>query len=201
MFRVAVQSARSGTKPRGKGGERFPLQASEGQGAAAGCRALKLALERGRCRRFREMADVGFRGQTCNRSRRRLRPWRTDECVRRAIPAGGFGSVTERKALERHPPKVQRHHECRSRRGRADNRGGKHPRGMSELNPCLPSFRRSPASRGCAFMLPLLKISPSFRKSALIYSEISALLFKQMIPYFLKSSLTYERHECVLWHN
>ena len=26
--------------------------------------------------------------------------------------------------------------------------GGKHPRGMSELNPCLPSFRRPPASLG-----------------------------------------------------
>ena len=25
-------------------------------------------------------------------------------------------------------------------------------RGMSELNPFLPSFRRPPASRGCAFM-------------------------------------------------
>ena len=26
------------------------------------------------------------------------------------------------------------------------------PRGVSELNPCLPGFRRPPASRSCAFM-------------------------------------------------
>ena len=27
-----------------------------------------------------------------------------------------------------------------------------HPRGLSELNPFLPGFRRPPASRSCAFM-------------------------------------------------
>ena len=46
-----------------------------------------------------------------------------------------------------------------SRRSRRYSGGSTHSRGMSDVSPFLPSFRRPPASRGCAFMYTVRRVS------------------------------------------
>ena len=68
---------------------------------------------------------------------------------------GGIESAAGIAFLQEMPaemPSIDERRDRRSRRSRRNSGGSAHSRGMSELDPFLPSFRRPPASRGCAFM-------------------------------------------------